>query len=255
MSKKLEKSPEFSVFFNNLIDVCNNFNTNPTSIAKQFSNSSVLTAWKNGKVEVSVVSEICKNFNVSADFLFGLDKKNLEKPLTESQKAILDEFNKLNIENQVRISERIKTLLEMQQNNKLTTPDNNIKTINYVPMISIRHSVYKVSAGRGYDLDSGDQWDKIEVVDTPKARSADFCLTIDGDSMEPIYHNGDIVLIKAQPAIDNGEIGIFTIENAGYIKKYGGDRLISLNANYDDIMFSDYTPDSIRCIGLVIGRG
>ncbi len=47
--------------------------------------------------------------------------------------------------------------------------------------------------------------------------------------MEPVYYDGDIVLIKSQPAVENGEIGIFIIENSGYIKKYGGDRLISLN--------------------------
>ena len=72
--------------------------------------------------------------------------------------------------------------------------------------------------------------------------------------MEPVYYDGDIVLVKSQPAIDNGEIGIFIIEDNGYIKKYGGDKLISLNAKYDDIMFSDYDPDDIRCMGLVIGR-
>lgn len=122
------------------------------------------------------------------------------------------------------------------------------------PMIEIRHSIYKVSAGTGYDLDDGDQWDTIEIPDTPEANKADFALTISGDSMEPVYYNGDIVLVRSQSAVDNGEIGIFIVEDNGYIKKYGGDRLISLNAAYDDIMFSDYNPEDIRCMGLVIGR-
>ena len=70
--------------------------------------------------------------------------------------------------------------------------------------------------------------------------------------MEPIYFDGDIVLVKKQDTIDVGEIGIYTINGKGYIKKYGGDRLISLNAEYDDIEFAD--DDCIKCNGKVIGR-
>lgn len=120
--------------------------------------------------------------------------------------------------------------------------------------IEIKHSYYKVSAGTGFDLNSGDDWEMIAVPDTPEARKADFALTIKGDSMEPVYFNGDIVLVKEQAAIDVGEIGIYMIEGKGYIKKYGGDRLISLNAVYDDIEFSDYDEERIRCVGKVIGR-
>lgn len=36
-----------------------------------------------------------------------------------------------------------------------------------------------------------------------------------------------------------GEIGIFIINGEGFIKKYGGDRLISLNDDYEDIMLSE----------------
>ncbi|UKI15864.1 MAG: S24 family peptidase [Ruminococcus sp.] len=99
-----------------------------------------------------------------------------------------------------------------------------------------------------------DEWDTIDVPDSPEARKADFCLTIHGNSMEPVYYNGDIVLVKEQQSVEKGQIGIFIIEGCGYIKKFGGDRLISLNEEYDDIMFSEYNPDDIRCSGLVIGR-
>ncbi len=118
--------------------------------------------------------------------------------------------------------------------------------------IEIRHSYYKVSAGTGFDLDDDDNWEILSIPDTPEARKADFALTIKGDSMEPVYRDKDIVLVKEQPAVDIGEIGIFIINGTGYIKKYGGERLISLNAEYEDITFSEN--DSIRCAGKVIGR-
>ena len=63
------------------------------------------------------------------------------------------------------------------------------------PMRSIRSSLYRVSAGTGVLLDD-DAWEEIQVPDTEEAQKADFALRIAGDSMEPIYHDGDIVLVR-----------------------------------------------------------
>ncbi len=120
------------------------------------------------------------------------------------------------------------------------------------PKIKIMHSFYKVSAGRGFELAEDEDWEEIEIPDTPDARKADFALTIKGDSMEPVYYSGDIVLVRKQPAVDVGQIGIFVVNGAGYIKKFGGDRLISLNDKYDDIIPA--ADDSVYCMGKVIGR-
>ena len=46
-----------------------------------------------------------------------------------------------------------------------------------------------------------------------------------------------------------GEIGVFTIDGMGYVKKRGESSLISLNPEYDPIPFSENT----RCNGKVIG--
>lgn len=120
------------------------------------------------------------------------------------------------------------------------------------PMIQIKHSNYKVSAGTGFDLSEGDDWEEISVPDTPEARKADYALTIQGNSMEPVFCNDDIILVKQQDAVDLGQIGIFVLNGAGYIKKNGGDRLISLNDEYDDILIDEY--DNCHCVGRVIGR-
>lgn len=119
------------------------------------------------------------------------------------------------------------------------------------PTVLIKHSTYKVSAGRGFDLGDRDSWEEIEIPDTPEARKADFAVTIKGNSMEPLYYDGNIVLVRAQPAVDIGETGIYIINGGGFIKRYGGDRLISLNPEYDDIFFSE--DDYISCAGKVIG--
>lgn len=119
------------------------------------------------------------------------------------------------------------------------------------PTIKIKYSIYKASAGFGFDLEDRDEWDEIDIPDTPEANEADFAVTIYGNSMEPIYHDSDIVLVKIQDRVNIGETGIFVVNGQGYIKQYGGDRLISVNSDYKDIVFTE--GDFIKCAGKVIG--
>ena len=58
--------------------------------------------------------------------------------------------------------------------------------------------------------------------------------------------------MREQPDVDVGQIGIFTVNNDGFIKKKGEDRLISINDDYPDIRVGEY--DDCGCAGLVIGR-
>lgn len=69
--------------------------------------------------------------------------------------------------------------------------------------------------------------------------------------MEPKFHDGDTVLVREQPSVDIGEIGLFVVDGNGYIKKQGIDRLISLNPDFDDIFPNEFS--DVRCIGKVIG--
>lgn len=198
--------------------------------------------WRKQSPSCDKLKLVADYLSVSIDYLLTGEEKS--PPLLEDELELLTYYKELPEREQMKLIGRASALAEVYKEQI------EVET----PMIEIRHSYYKVSAGTGYDLNDGDQWDTIAIPDTTEAQRADFALTISGDSMEPIYYDGDIVLIKSQRAIDGGEIGIFIIENNGFIKKYGGDRLISLNAAYDDIMFSDYDPDEIRCVGLVIGR-
>ena len=108
-----------------------------------------------------------------------------------------------------------------------------------------------VSAGIGEFLDSSDST-SIKVKNTPKVAQASYALRVNGDSMMPDYSDGDILIIKEQNVIGDGELGIFVCDGQGYFKKFGGDRLLSLNPTYDDILLSDFTQSS--CVGLVLGR-
>lgn len=210
-------------------------------------NKTAYTDWRSGKSKSyqKYLVEIAKFFNVSIDYLV-YGKENTSINLSADEKELLVYFNKLSEKEKIKLIGRAELLAEQAETTEIMVD---------IPTIKRKHSYYKVSAGTGYGLDEGDAWqDEIEIPDTPANRKADFCITITGNSMEPVYKDGDIVLVKSQKSIDLGQIGIFNVGGKGYIKKYGRDRLISLNEDCDDVMFSDHEYDNIECVGIVLGR-
>ncbi len=108
-----------------------------------------------------------------------------------------------------------------------------------------------VSAGTGVYLFDSVATD-IAIPDNAKTAEADYALRISGDSMEPKYHDRDVLLIQECDQVEPGELGIFVLDGEGYFKKFGGDCLISLNPFYAPIMLRDF--EDIRCCGRVIGK-
>jgi phage repressor protein C with HTH and peptisase S24 domain/DNA-binding Xre family transcriptional regulator len=124
---------------------------------------------------------------------------------------------------------------------------------------AIRLYELPVSAGIGEFLDESssvfadeDAGERIYIPDNSKTAEADFALKISGNSMEPKYKDGDILLVTDCDSVEVGEPGIFLLDGSGYFKIFGGDRLISLNKSYGDIMLKDF--QSVWCGGRVIGK-
>ncbi len=108
-----------------------------------------------------------------------------------------------------------------------------------------------VSAGVGVYLDEAEA-ESINIPDNEKTADADYALRISGNSMEPKYRDGDILLVRHADSIDVGELGIFLLDGCGFFKAFGGDRLISLNPNYGPILLKDFA--DVQCKGLVVGK-
>jgi phage repressor protein C with HTH and peptisase S24 domain/DNA-binding Xre family transcriptional regulator len=108
-----------------------------------------------------------------------------------------------------------------------------------------------VSAGPGVYLDDS-RAEEIIIPNNDKTAYTDFALRISGNSMEPKYHDGDVILVENTDNVEVGELGIFILDGNGYFKKYGGDRLISLNGEYGDILLRDYA--EAVCCGRVVGK-
>lgn len=111
---------------------------------------------------------------------------------------------------------------------------------------------HSASAGTGVFILGNEASEKIAIPDTPENQLADYAIGVDGNSMEPDYHDGDIVLVSQKVELKHGDVGIFVINNKAYIKEYGETELISRNPDADNIRISEY--DNIVCMGKVIGK-
>lgn len=209
----------------------------------------IIGKWRKQSPSCDKLKLVADYLNATIDYLLtGKKECSSTANLTPDEHELLQYFKKLSDKSKGIVLGRAEQLAELE------TPVVKEPEPEQKPTIQIKHSYYRVSAGTGFNLPEGDDWEMIDIPDTPEARRADFAITIKGNSMEPVYFDGDIVLVKQQPAVELGEIGIFNIENNGYIKKFGGDRLISLNDAYDDIILSEYDEDRNHCLGKVIGR-
>lgn len=130
----------------------------------------------------------------------------------------------------------------------------NYKLAEVVPIHVLRErKVFynTVSAGTGSFLD-GDDYKMVSSADIPEA--ATFGVYVDGDSMEPMFHDRDLIWIEQTAALDDGEIGIFYLDGNAYVKKFQNNRLgsylISLNKKYEPIPITENS--SFRIFGRVL---
>lgn len=112
-----------------------------------------------------------------------------------------------------------------------------------------------VSAGTGQFLD-GENYEMVEVgAEVPEG--ANFGVRVAGDSMEPQFHDGEVIWVRQQRSLMTGEIGIFLYDGCAYLKELAVERdalvLHSLNPKYADIVISPELP--LRVLGKVIGHG
>ena len=128
------------------------------------------------------------------------------------------------------------------------------KTADIIPIHILRErKVFytTVSAGTGSFLD-GEDYDMYTSPDIPE--EASFGVYVSGDSMEPRYHNEELIWIEQTEQLEDGEIGIFYLDGNAYVKKFqnneNGTYLVSLNKKYDPIPVTEN--NSFKIFGRVL---
>ena len=77
-----------------------------------------------------------------------------------------------------------------------------------------------VSAGTGEFLGGG-SFEMVSFPENTVPEEAAFGARVAGDSMAPVYHDGQIVWVQPCEALSVGEVGIFICDGQGYLKVYG----------------------------------
>lgn len=185
---------------------------------------------------IEVLAKICQEYDVKLSELL-----NEKIEVTYADKTMLKKYHSLDEHGKKMVD----SVLELEYD-RCSAPQADEQNIIHLPK-----SILKASAGSGNWLDE-QQLESVSVLDTPKAKKANLIIEVDGDSMLPMYENGDNVLVNTKAEVGEGDIGIFIVDGNGYIKKRGTDRLISVNPEYDDIFPTEYS--DFRCVGKVLGK-
>lgn len=101
----------------------------------------------------------------------------------------------------------------------------------------------KVQAG--YPIEAIENIIDYEEIPEEMARNGEyFALQIKGNSMEPKFSEGDVVIVRKQSIVDNGDIAIVLVNgNEATVKKFykkeHGVTLMPTNPQYDPMIFSE----------------
>lgn len=149
-----------------------------------------------------------------------------------------------------RETARVKSLQEQItciENLRASVPKDNLNT----PQMRMVNYYYRLaSAGTGQIIFDMPPTKRIEIPDILKYKKADYAIGVNGNSMEPVYYDGDMLLVEMTENIEIGEIGIFSVNNECFVKKLGKNELISLNPDYDNIPLNE----TAHCMGRVIDK-
>jgi len=180
---------------------------------------------------------------VSPQYLFDLSKPSS----VDSTPQIQTIYDELKPPRQAKVLNYAERQLKEQKNEE-ETKINEVSEV--IQLYSYDYYDHPASAGTGQYLNDV----RVERIELPVDVDADFVIPIKGDSMEPDYHDGDLVFIQTSVDLNNGVIGVFNYNGDAYIKQLVIDKeqayLHSLNPAYKDMPI---TPDTdFRIIGEVV---
>lgn len=211
-------------------------------------NQQVVGHWETGysQPDANTLFILCDIYGTTVDDAFGFKKETVSK----NDLIFLKKYHSLDPYGQ----ETVNYILDREaaRTAALNEKDVLIAQLQIKPANTriIQYYQRLASAGTGEVIFEGMPIDRIEIPDVPKYKRVSYAIGVNGHSMEPLYYDGDMLLIEPTCQVDIGEIGIFIVGDKAYVKKLGNGELISLNAGYANIPL---TEDS-KCMGRVVDK-
>lgn len=231
-----------------IIDLCNQKGWSLSEFARKLDlpKSSISRYFnKSRQLPINKINLFSDVLGVSSEYLLGIQTTASDRNKTQNE--LLNVYNKLETKRQTKVYDFATKQLNEQ------------KIVNMKDYIEEETNWYEVkfygsiSAGTGLYLDD-EQVETINFSSNMVPNGTDFCLKVNGDSMESMFHDGDYVFIKRETDFRNGTIGAVIVNGEAYLKKiYITDnsiRLVSLNKKYKDIIVSE--DDNLKYVGTVV---
>lgn len=204
----------------------------------------VISNWERGdnKPDADTLFDLCDILDVDANYLLGWEN-NQNLSLSIQEQDHIKKYRSLDSLDKKAVDGLLDTLSNRRSKQSK-------EFIQLEPPLLYPYYGHIASAGTGQFVFDDIPPEMIEVENNHINMQADFAVGVNGDSMEPTYSDGDVLLIKKQHSLNKGDIGIFMIDGEAFVKEYAGDVLKSHNKAYPDILVSENTV----CLGKVIGK-
>lgn len=216
---------------------------------------STFSSWEVGKSEPSgeMLIRLCEFYkcDMVKEFSSDNDLTYKEWSVIESYRS-LDDIGKNHIDYELnREIDRMKELQKQSDYIKhFETSEHNNNKVSNIDMRLINYYYRVASAGTGQIIFDMPPTKRIEIPNIPEYRKVDYAIGVTGTSMQPLYDDGDMLLVEMTEDIEIGDIGIFRINGESFVKKLGETELISLNPAAKNIPLNE----SAGCMGKVIGK-
>lgn len=203
-----------------------------------------VAGWETGhsRPDLAAVPLLCGALRISLARFFGV-----EKPRSEQERRLLELFSSLEEGDREVITWQMEALAQRRQAQRTAEQASRAPR----ELVTLFRSDLAVAAGFGTALDEA-RGETIQLLKDWKTARADEVITVSGRSMEPTFFEGDQVLVEHTDQLRPGEIGVFLVDDEGFIKEYQPDGLHSHNPAYGVMTFSE--GQRIRCLGRVLGK-
>lgn len=201
--------------------------------------------------DVNTLGKIMSAIHTDANFLYQ-DYQDRENPIqSDASRMLLDDVISRHESGLIKKYRALdvhgKELVDMIINKEMERVKASVQKGDSDQIVPFRISEQSAAAGAGTYL-GPDAFRTVQIKSAFLPKGSSFGVPVSGDSMEPKYHNGDILIVSEQhPKV--GEIGVFILDGSGYVKIRGETELLSINKGYAPIPMND----SIRSCGKVVG--
>ena len=200
--------------------------------------------WESGKYrpDADLFPALCNLLGITLNDLFGIEPGPADN-FSVHERNLIRNYRLISPVSQRIVDRMIDSILEeesLEHNQILSDSAFGVSVISTL-----------AAAGDGFDYSDIPVEDYKFVFRNNRNEKADAIIHVKGDSMLPVYHDGDWVYVKYTPSADEGEDVICSSRAGMHIKRLGKDGPYSLNREHP-FQLTDES-DRVQVVGRVLG--